>query len=362
MMKIYRQWLIYSVVSTIIIIFSIMMFNYKVDSLGIFGNSNFLSKAANSLTNGELIAGLKNYDERLFQELIIRNLKVKNDVIAIGSSRTMQLRKRFFLDDSVNFFNHSVSGASIEDYLSIIGVYELIHGYIPSTIILGIDPWIFNKYNGQSRWKTLSRYYKYEINKVYHNNKIDTNSINLTKWKQLINYSYTSSNINFVINMLVNKGKVFYNTNTLEIDDLIKEPDGSVHHPYNKRYPDEEKVKLKALEFTKASIYSLENFDNLSNIKLFEDFIHYLQSKNIKVIFLLPPYNPISYNVLKKNKKYKNILVGEKYLIDFANNNKIELFGSYNPHKYNFKSYHFYDGMHPNENVIKNIISYKEGI
>ena len=43
-----------------------------------------------------MIAGLKNYDDRLFQELIVKNLQVKNDVIAIGSSKTLLLRKRFF--------------------------------------------------------------------------------------------------------------------------------------------------------------------------------------------------------------------------------------------------------------------------
>jgi hypothetical protein len=95
-----------------------------------------------------MVAGLTNYDERIFQKLVILNLKNKNDTIVIGSSRSLKVRKKF-VSESGPFFNHSVSGASLEDYISIIGVYEKTYGYVPSTVILGIDPWIFNKNNGR---------------------------------------------------------------------------------------------------------------------------------------------------------------------------------------------------------------------
>ena len=109
------KWLQYSISLIILTISVVSVFNYKIDSLGLFGNSNYLSQAAKTLTNGKMIAGLKNYDERLFQELIVKNLQVKNDVIAIGSSKTMLLRKRFFLEEKINFFldNPSITLALI---------------------------------------------------------------------------------------------------------------------------------------------------------------------------------------------------------------------------------------------------------
>ena len=87
------RWLQYSIGLILLIISLISSFNYKVDSLGVFGHSNYLSKAAKALTSGKMIAGLQNIDDRLFQDLIIKNLQVRNDVIAIGSSTTMLLRK-----------------------------------------------------------------------------------------------------------------------------------------------------------------------------------------------------------------------------------------------------------------------------
>ena len=201
------RWLQYSIGLILLIISLICIFNYKVDSSGVFGHSNYLSKAARALTSGKMIAGLQNIDDRLFQDLIIKNLQVRNDVIAIGSSTTMHLRKGVVLKDRINFFNHSVNGASLEDYIAIVGAYESIHGYLPSTIILGVDSWVFNKNNGQGRWVGLKKYYDYELDKIYGKG-LDSSSnskftINAIKWKQLINFDYTVSNIKFFIRTLL---------------------------------------------------------------------------------------------------------------------------------------------------------------
>jgi len=350
------KWLRYSISLIVLTISVVSFFNYKVDSLGLFSNSNYLLQAAKTLTSGKMIAGLKNYDERLFQEFIIKNLQVKNDVIAIGSSRTMTLRKRFFLDEKINFFNHSVSGASLEDYIAIVGAYELIHGYLPSTIILGIDPWVFNKSNGQNRWKTLNKYYTYEISKIYNQNNDNKSSINTRKWKQLINYDYTISNLKFAINLVKHKGKAFYMTTSVKIDALIKETDGSIHYPFKTRFIESSDVEKSAIFYSKKPVYSLENFRKLDNVNLFERFIGYLHSKNIKIIFFLPPYNPITYDLLIEQPEYKIINKVEKYLIQLSNDKNITILGSYNPHKYNFKNEDFSDGMHGHDSVAKKIL------
>ena len=61
------RWLQYSTGLILLIISIISIFNYKVDSLGVFGHSNYLAQAAKALTSGKMIAGLQNIDDRLFQ-------------------------------------------------------------------------------------------------------------------------------------------------------------------------------------------------------------------------------------------------------------------------------------------------------
>ena len=441
------RWLQYSTGLILLIISIISIFNYKVDSLGVFGHSNYLAQAAKALTSGKMIAGLQNIDDRLFQNLIIKNLQVRNDVIAIGSSTTMQLRKGLVSKDRINFFNHSLNGASLEDYIAIVGAYESIHGYLPSTVILGVDSWVFNKNNGQGRWVGLKKYYDFELDRIYgkgldsiSNSKININSI---KWKQFINFDFTVSNIKFFImallkndhnnrplplkeskslevltrsnleklsnselilkaidfgiadkiefggimahdptvpsyeKELLNREELikvlgestlsiptklgvvdspsFYLVDTIETDDFIRVADGSIYYPNKVRYKNNDEVKVDAVAFAKNNPYSLGDYNSLNNMKLFEDFVNYLKLNKVDVTLFLPPYNPIAFDLLIESDKYKQILIAEEYLINFANLNNINLKGSYNPYEYSLTNEDFFDGVHGRNQALKKI-------
>lgn len=78
---------------------------------------------AASLINGKMVAGrLGGFDERELQKIIADTYPSRRDIITIGSSRSMQLRKRFFYGDQ-DFFNHSMAAASIQDYVSVVSLY-----------------------------------------------------------------------------------------------------------------------------------------------------------------------------------------------------------------------------------------------
>ena len=87
---------------------------------------------------------------------------------------------------------------------------------------------------------------------------------------------------------------------------------------------------------------------------VFEKFIHYIQSKGSTVVIFLPSYHPTSYDLLMKNSKYMIIKDVEIYLNNFASFS-VEIFGSYNPHKYNFTNIDFIDGMHSFDYVIEEV-------
>lgn len=332
--KLLNFWIFITVIS----IFCISVFNYYVDSLNIFGRNNNINLATQKLAEGNIIAGLQNFDERAFRQHTILNLKKEPDFVAIGSSRIMQLRTKMIADNII-FHNYGVSGASLEDYLGLIQIhYDKFKNY-PKNIIIGIDPWIFNKNNGQNRYKSFGDYYLKFKNKLL-NTKEKTTKISNNIFK-LLSIEYTLTNISSL------KKEKFYIVKDTNIDDYLRESDGSLHYPFEYRYPDTNRVKRDAIAYAiNNQVYSLEMFKYLSNTKIFEDFIKHLILNGTKIYFFLPPYNPYTYDLLIQNPKYTIINDIEIYLKNFAKQNNIQVLGSYNPHTYMLKNEDFFDGMH----------------
>ncbi len=342
-----KLWIIIAFSFSLIIFIIIGVFNYKIDSLGLLKDDVY-DDIGKKLSSGKIIAGLSNFDERKFRKKHIEHLKNNVDYVAIGSSRIMQLRKNMFLNDGINNFkNYSVSGASIEDYLALIQAHKNKFGELPKNIIFGLDTWIFNKYNGQSRYLSLKDEYTQFMNILKTN--IETNNQKRSWIYYLLSLNYAKENKTYYDK---NKSKDEDNkikytiTDTINIDDSLKMPDGSIYYPYKNRFPDFNEVSNIAKSYAKGSVYSLENYKELSNTELFEKLITYLKDNKVNVYFYLTPYNPITYDILISNEKYKIINEAENYLKKFAKENNIKIVGSYNPHNLKLKNEHFFDGMH----------------
>jgi hypothetical protein len=334
--------------TTVLLLSLLSGFNYFFDSYGFFQNNKGLSSAVKALSQGNIVAGLENYDERLFQKQIYHNFEKIPDCIALGSSKSMMIESNMVACQG-KFFNHSVSDASLEDYIAITGIYAK-DDKLPKKIILGIDPWIFNKNTGRGDWLILKDKYAFMLSQM---NTSKVNKINETKnnYLQLINFDNTIYNIEHLnkIDLI----KVVADDN---IDSSIKRPDGSIAYPYKIKFQSDEETKKNAIEYISGKVYNLEDFDQLSKIQLFEDFIVYLQAHNVEVEFFIPPYHPIVYDYISHNSKYYNVLKVEEYLNSFALNHKIKVFGSYNPNKYGLRSKDFTDGMHSKYYVSKMIL------
>jgi len=142
------------------------------------------------------------------------------------------------------------------------------------------------------------------------------------------------------------KKQAYYIVNSIEVDNALKMPDGSIYYPYKERFPNFDEVGKVAKSYAQGNVYSLEKYEKLSNLELFEGLVKYLKNNEVNIYFYLPPYNPITYDILVSKDKYKFIEKSEDYLRNFAKQNDIKLVGSYNPHKYNLKNSDFFDGMH----------------
>jgi hypothetical protein len=340
-----RGFLLKTVLLFLPLIITLVLVNYFSDSANLFDNS-YERKIAQIISEGYNVTNISNYDERLVQKELVRLKKTSPDIIVVGSSRTMLITSHHF--NGYSLMNNSVSGASIED---IIAVYQLYadKSFYPKKIILGIDPWTFNENNDQMRWKSLT----HEYNRFHGNDKQPNNSNN--KYKELFSISYFQSSIKFLPKRLNGNSQPLATSKSLNVSNT-KLADGSL--VYSKLYRDatSEQVTSKANRFIQNDIYSLTKFNTISE-RIYSDFallINSLKNNNIEIILFLTPYHPTVYELIKR--KYPMVLKTEDLIIEFANENKLTLFGSFNPSKIGLDKEHFYDGMHCNENGIELIL------
>jgi len=354
----YKKFLITVNISILFYLGLIALFNYKVDSAGIFHSTNVMQQAAKEIINGKIVAGLGDeaFDDRAFQISLIKLLKHRVTIIATGSSRTKELRKNYLQNGKYSFYNHAVNGANLEDYIAILGAYKKFHNYFPKEVILGVDPWILNRNNGRIRWKNIQNYHMYanQILTQSDNSSYDKISF-FQKYKELVNYNYTIANIDHILTK-IKRGKPYYIVKDLNVNDFLREPDASIHYPYETRFPNLKEVHLKALQYTKGSVYGLENFDYSNKKEKLQQLIQALQNDGVNITLFLAPYHPITYDILSKIPKY-HIKEIENYFHEFAEKNQLKIVGSYNPYKLNLSEKDFFDGMHCNDQAIKQIFN-----
>ena len=334
----------------------IICINIYVDPANLLFSEKHMSKIASILIKGYNVEGLYDYDERMLQKEIIKRLEDPLDTIVLGSSRTMQISKKYF--PNLKFFNNSVSGATIEDFIAIVQLYKS-KKMLPSTIIIGIDPWLFNRNNDQTRWKSLRKEYIQGLNTISYdkrNSFIEKIEINYEKYIEFLSPSYFQYSVSMIVK---NHEKNQYCVTSASVSDRpIKLSDGSINYSAEYRLTDLEVVKQKALSEVEEEIYSLENFDEIDS-DLFYQFdllIRYLKEEEVDIYFFLAPYHEMSYEYMIGNSNYKLVKEVQSFIHDYGDEKGLSVLGSYNPMDIPCQMGEFYDAMHAKPNCIQKIL------
>jgi len=351
-----RKFFTIFIVCLSILIGIIGIISYLEDPAKIF-HSDYEQKMVDIINSGKNVANVENYDERLFNKYLIYQYPENVDVSVIGSSRIMQIRDSF-LPYNLTLLNNGVSGASIEDEIALIWIYHQ-KGNLPNHIIIGVDPWIFNKNNNQNRWMSLKEEYECGIDILQLDNR-DSNLYSflikkiwydVKKYLSLISRDVLISSLNNIFLRTI-QGNNFemYPTNEVFSDVGIRLTDGSISYPEKVRNRDIEEVNKMASDYISGPIYSLNSFDEIDNANKnkFMRLIDFLHKEKVQITIVLPPYHPIVYDEIKKNTKYRNVLLVEEFLKDFSLGKNISIVGSYDPLNMNLTSNDFFDGMHLN--------------
>lgn len=279
-----------------------------------------------------------NINERIFVKNRILFEKSNPEAIVIGSSRIMQASSK---GAGFELLNLSVSGASLED---LIAIWELSSNkFNPMYVFLGADPWIFNINSGQNRWTSLRDEYNMGLAGLGIGNEINISAAKPQSYLNSVAVRLYAS---------VNHSKIRAEDDRPAATDKIRK-DGS--RVYNLSYSNKSSDQVERGAQSYAP-YAMTNYAYSSEVRsTLERFVAELKRQNKKVVFVLSPYHPKLFELMRlEDRKFLEI---ESKFREIAESNGAEVVGSYDPVKVGCSSEEFYDGMHPKDKCIDKIFS-----
>ena len=328
------------------IILLVIGINYFGDAANVF-DSEYEKKMVKIILNDKYVTNIQNYDERIFQEELISEIKFQPEIVIIGSSRTMLISSAFFSKQSL--LNSSVSGAGLKDITAIYQIYKS-NNKIPKKIIIGIDPWLLNENNIQSRWLSISSYY----NQFHHKKEIPF--ISHKRFKQLFSLSYFQFSLKRLYKDLLE------NTNPIPTNERFnktntKLTDGSLVYGFEFKNASSKEIEIRIQSYLNNKLYNIDDFRSISD-KSWKEFVKVLddmKNNGVEVELFLAPYAPLVYNEILDN--YPMVIRSEEKIRNLALSKNIRLYGSFNPFELNMDNSYFYDGMHCNEKGIEKVLN-----
>ena len=327
-----------------IFVFLILIILFAIININLFASNSKNSteaRLAKLLSSSKAVYSTKMDERQFIKNRIIYEFS-NPKILAVGSSRLMQVSSNIYNQDLLNF---SVSGASVEDHIAIVGMS--LEKFNPNIVLLGADPWLFNQYNDQNRWKSLEREYNlflsniknFKNKKIFLNNK--TTNIEPRTYEEILEKFYNTVNIrnlDFIVSDLQNSKK-----------QIIMRDGRRIYSKHD----------IKAVEDNRGKVvrYSMERIKfSEEKFLLYSKFIdHLIKNHKKKVVLVLSPYQQESYK--KTTKEIHAYIEIENFFREFAQKKSIKIIGSYDPNKAGCKKSEFYDSSHPKEICMRRIIN-----
>ncbi len=336
-----------------------MYVSYNVDPSGLFFGAGFERIASEYMLDGYYIDKYEQLDGRALNEVYAKNVPYAPQILINGSSRSMMVTSE--ISETRTFYNAANVGADFYDFFTSYYIFYK-EDKLPETIILSIDPWLFNG-SGEAVDKRSDKELYYEFlgevlgieNTEYE--PVDENE----KYKALLDPSYFQSSVDYYFNGadLETPPEIVEPEDVLKSELVIKAPDGSVIYDLTFRERTQETIDFSALDLAYYPMASTV-FDELSDekVEIFESFISHLNENNIEIVFYLPAYHPIFFDtaLAGEEDRFQGFFATEEYINSFALANNIPVYGSYDPYKLNLTNVDFYDGLHMRETSVQKIL------
>ena len=131
--KEFIKFMIQAIIVVAIVLSLIAWINIRIDASYAISPQSHVQMAKLALAGNAVVAP-GNYNERVYQVSIVNEMSDIPDTIVIGSSRGMFLGEELTGFDYL--YNNCVSGACMEDYYALLGLYEQKFATLPKRVVI----------------------------------------------------------------------------------------------------------------------------------------------------------------------------------------------------------------------------------
>ena len=342
--KKFIKFLIQVTVVVAILLSLISWINTRIDASQVI-TSRWHTQMAKLALNGNVVATPENYNERVYQMAIVDEMSHIPDTIVIGCSRGMFLGEEITGFD--NLYNNGVSGACMEDYYAILGLYEKKFSTFPKRVIIETSPWVFFAGNPEARW--LENYtYSSSARRLFK--KINGYELITTAKKE--NPYFSIPYFQYNISVLMEKGLDAFDGEPAKVSIYEAEaadyPDGSIRYKATKENRSES--RLAVVKSINGGV-TYENVINMTemndeDIQIYENLINYLSGRGTEIIIYMQPFSITQCYYIYDQNTNPAFSVVEEYLHELGREKGIKVVGSFDSRRYNIMDDDFIDSVH----------------
>lgn len=329
----------------IVVISLIIGVNTFVDASSVISPQH--TELAKLALSGNTVSVPENYNERVFQICIVDNLDGIPDTVVLGGSRGMYLGEE--ITGYSRLYNNCVSGACLEDYYALLGLYQYRFKRMPNRVIIETSPWIFYGGNPESRWTEDERYYKSacDLYKLVNKTEIP-DSEDVTIENPYISLAYFRYNLDKLITgEYKQKGPEDARVST-DPDESADYPDGTIRYEAStENESDERLAKVRSA----VGAYGYEESDDMTDIDSekaasFEALIDYLQECGTEVVIFMQPFSPTQCKFSFDENLNPGYSKAYDYLVDLGKRKGLSVRGGFDSREFGLGDEHFMDSMH----------------
>lgn len=329
-----------AILSIIPVLAIVVATNIVVDPANVI--HNVAPEVAGYLLGGENVSLIKeNFGMRELREEYLRRSNQAN-VVVLGSSRSLQVRKWMLTEPTESFYNASVANAQLELYQSLYAIFKE-KKHLPKTIVFCCDHWLFDLprvENVQTAAHINTGFSPFKLSSL-------ANRIIPTRYMEMMSFSYFQSSLAF---LRVNRSLLqFYPTKDTNDKNMLILADGGIQYDATIRQRSVEEVR-RIVEMDLRINNAKKKGDptkfeerkvDTKRIAAFETLLQTMKNDGVRVVLFLSPYHPLFYQNLP------SLAASEQIFREVAARQNVDIIGAYNPEQIALTEADFFDYWHP---------------